>query len=90
MNLIVRSLTNPVDSHLSQLHIQSTSSVMISDCSFNLSWSFASSGVSVESGLLEITEKSWIIGKLHVKTPANNGHNPEPLVEMIFQLPKHF
>lgn len=90
MNLIVRSLTNPVDSHLSQLHIQSTSSVMISDCSFNLSWSFASSGVSVESGLLEITEKSWIIGKLYVKTPANNGHNPEPLVEMIFQLPKHF
>lgn len=90
MNLILRSFTNPVDSHLSQLYIQSMSSAMISGCSFNLSWSFASSGVSIDNGLLEITEKSWIIGKLYVKTSASNGHNPEHLIEMIFQLPKHF
>lgn len=90
MNLLLRSFTNPVDSHLSQLHIQSMNSVIISGCSFNLSWSFTSSGVSIDNGLLQITGKSWIICKLYVKTSANNEHYPEPVVQMIFQLPKHF
>lgn len=56
-DLILGSLTNSADNHLFQLHMQSMNSALVSDWTFKLSWSLASSSVPMNSG--KYSEKYW-------------------------------